>query len=215
MPVVWLHRMIRCGAVILCGGFLIHRILEYPLYRNHWLWAMETAVYATVLAAYILRTDPENRSIGFREVAIPVIATLLPFTLLSTEVHVHVRQQQWLLDSIFWMMTAGTGLAVLGLWYLRRSFSITVEARNVVRNGPYRFIRHPIYLGEVVATLAVAALRFSWQNLLLVFMFITLQLWRAWIEEQKLSVSFPRYHEYAQSAFWVWPAKKLSDRASR
>lgn len=215
IPATSLHRIIRYGAAVLCGGFLIHRILEYPLYHNHWLWAMETAVYTIVVAAYILRTNPKNRSIGLREVVIPVIATLLPFTLLLTEIHIHVRQQQWLLNSIFWLMTAGTGLAVWGLWYLRRSFSITVEARNVVSNGPYRFIRHPVYLGEIIASLAVAAVRFSWVNLSLILMFIALQLWRAWMEEQKLSASFPQYNEYAKSAFWVWPAITLSGRVSR
>lgn len=208
IPVAMLHRVIRYSAAVLCAGFLVHRLLEYSLYRNHWLWAMETAVYTIVIVAYILRTDPKDRSIGLQEVVIPVIATLLPFTLLFTSVHAQVWQQLWLLDSIFWVMTAGTGLAVLGLWYLRRSFSITVEARNVVSNGPYRFIRHPVYLGEIVATLAIAALRFSWVNLSLVLIFIVLQLWRTWMEEQKLSASFPQYHEFAQTALWLWPVKR-------
>lgn len=208
IPVAMLHRVVRYVAALLCAGFLVHRLLEYSLYRNHWLWAMETAVYTIVIVAYVLRTDPKDRSIGVPEIVIPVIATLLPFTLLLSPVHGKVWQQPLLLDSIFWFMTAGTGLAVLGLWYLRRSFSITVEARNLVSDGPYRFIRHPVYLGEIVATLAVAALRFSWVNLLLVLTFITLQLWRTWMEEQKLSASFPQYGTYAQSAYWLWSVKK-------
>ena len=41
-------------------------------------------------------------------------------------------------------------LAVWGLLYLRKSFSIIPEARRVVSGGPYRFIRHPLYAAEII-----------------------------------------------------------------
>lgn len=102
-------------------------------------------------------------------------------------------------------MTVATFLTVWGIWTLRRSFSITVDARTMVVAGPYRLVRHPVYLGEMLATAGVAVLHFSPLNLLLVFCFITLQLVRARMEERKLSCNFPEYSCYARKTFWFLP----------
>jgi protein-S-isoprenylcysteine O-methyltransferase Ste14 len=44
----------------------------------------------------------------------------------------------------------GTAFAVLGLVSLGRSFSILPALRDIVRRGPFGWIRHPIYLGELI-----------------------------------------------------------------
>jgi len=48
-----------------------------------------------------------------------------------------------LVGSLLW--AAGAVLSLWPLWYLRRSFSLEPEARNLVTTGPYRLARHPIY----------------------------------------------------------------------
>ena len=45
--------------------------------------------------------------------------------------------------SYLWLMSSILGL--WPLWYLRRSFSLEPEARQLVVAGPYRLARHPIY----------------------------------------------------------------------
>jgi hypothetical protein len=45
--------------------------------------------------------------------------------------------------AILWLV--GAVLCLWPLWYLRRSFSLEPEARNLVTAGPYRWARHPIY----------------------------------------------------------------------
>jgi protein-S-isoprenylcysteine O-methyltransferase Ste14 len=202
-----LHRAIRYAAAVLCAGFLLHRVLQFPLYRNAWLWAAETAVYAVVLLAYLLRADPKERSRGASEILLPAVATLLPFTLLFTPVHPRVLGTAALQDVIFWVMAAATAFAVWGLWNLRRCFSITVEARGVVGTGPYRFVRHPVYLGEIIAAAAVASWRFSLVNVFLWSCFVALQLARARLEERKLSAAFPGYSDCARRTWWFWSAR--------
>ena len=101
-------------------------------------------------------------------------------------------------------MTAATVLTVWGLWTLKRSFSITVEARDLVTNGPYRFIRHPIYLGEMLTALAVAFWRFSLLNLFIFTLFVVIQLFRAKWEEEKLVKVFPDYKKYSLLSLWPW-----------
>src|SRR4030095_14292923 len=51
------------------------------------------------------------------------------------------------------LIVLGSILILWGLISLRKSFSIMAEAREFIRHGPYRWIRHPVYLGESLATL--------------------------------------------------------------
>ena len=44
-------------------------------------------------------------------------------------------------------MVAGTLLAFWSAWYLGTNFSLLPQARTLVTTGPYRYVRHPIYVG--------------------------------------------------------------------
>ena len=97
------------------------------------------------------------------------------------------------------------GLAVWGLLYLRKSFSIIPEARRVVSGGPYRVIRHPLYTAEIVAGLC-ATLRSPRPLALLGFAaFVGAQLLRAVFEERLLERTFPEYAEYRRRTWRMIP----------
>ena len=83
--------------------------------------------------------------------------------------------------------------AVLGLG---RSLSILPEARRLVTQGPYAIIRHPLYLGELVALLGVTVQYFSGWALLLLLLQCAFQLGRIRNEERVLSSVFPEYRDY-------------------
>jgi len=61
----------------------------------------------------------------------------------------------------------GLTLAITSLFYLWRSFSMMIEARTLVTKGPYRLIRHPLYLGETLGLLGVTLVRFHWSKLII------------------------------------------------
>ncbi len=50
----------------------------------------------------------------------------------------------------------GTGLVLASFAHLGRSFSILPALRDIVTGGPYRAVRHPAYLGELLMILACA-----------------------------------------------------------
>jgi protein-S-isoprenylcysteine O-methyltransferase Ste14 len=100
-----------------------------------------------------------------------------------------------------------TALTVWGMWSLRRSFSITVEARELVTSGPYRWLRHPVYAGELLTSAAVTAWRFSILNLALFGLFAAIQLLRSRWEEKKLGRIFSSYAGWAKTVWWFWPLK--------
>jgi protein-S-isoprenylcysteine O-methyltransferase Ste14 len=199
-----LHRLIRAFMVLVLAAFLIHRVSQYRLFAVKALWLAETALFSVLILAFLLRTNPVNRSRGAAEIIIPLVGSALPFSLLLSPPAPFVTGNRALFFSLLWGMALATLLTVSGMWTLRRSFSITVEARVLVTGGPYRLIRHPIYSGEILAAVAVAAIRFSPANLGIILLFIAIQLYRSRLEEQKLAATFPEYREFAGRSFWFW-----------
>ncbi len=94
------------------------------------------------------------------------------------------------------LLCGGLAWSVWSLRYLSRSFSIVSHARALVRSGPYRLVRHPLYFGERVALLGVVIVGFTWAVFALFAVLVGLQLYRASKEEELLATSFPEYSEY-------------------
>jgi protein-S-isoprenylcysteine O-methyltransferase Ste14 len=97
------------------------------------------------------------------------------------------------LIAIGWVVSVWS-LAVLG-----RSFGVLADARELVARGPYRVVRHPLYLGELInlAGLVVGSKRWvlpcvAWAVL------VGVQLLRSAYEERVLEAAFPEYEQYRQ-----------------
>jgi len=199
-----IHRIIRGFMVLVLLGFLLHRVRQYHLFAVKALWFAESALFAVLIIAYLFRSSPVSRSTGVQEILIPLAGSALPFALLLTPPLPAVMAHRVLLLALLWGMAAATGLTVAGMWSLRRSFSITVEARELVTTGPYRYVRHPVYCGEILAATAVTAIRLSVANVVLLSLFVAIQLYRTRLEENKLRVTFPGYCQFAQGSWWFW-----------
>ena len=200
-----LHLLIRIFTIAILIVFLVHRINAYGRYIVKPLWVVETLVFVIFIISYVIRLDPVERSRGVREILIPPIGAMLPFGLLFSMPQPWIYSHPLRLQSVFYFMTVSTALTAWGGWTLRGSFSVTVEARRPVMRGPYRWIRHPVYFGEILTTAAVTLWRFSWLNALIFALFVTIQLLRAGWEEKKLGRVFPEYRDYAVRTFWFLP----------
>lgn len=206
LPAVWIHAILRAGAVVVFSWFLWRRLGEYDRFLLKPLWALETVIYGLFLVAYLVRRAPRSRSRGWREILVPLVGAMAPFAFLLTPPGGPVGESREGLQAIFWGMTGGTALTVWALWTVRRSFSITVEARELVTEGPFRFFRHPMYLGEIVTGGAVVCWRPSVWNTALFASFVFLQLLRARMEENKLFHVFGEdYGTFASSRWWFLP----------
>ncbi|HEY4159180.1 MAG TPA: isoprenylcysteine carboxylmethyltransferase family protein [Polyangiaceae bacterium] len=95
-------------------------------------------------------------------------------------------------------------LRLTALRSLGAAWSIQLDradaAGPIVRAGPYRFIRHPIYLGAMLETVCVALLFQSvWALLAALCLFCPAELARARFEERYLRARFgSAYAEYAR-----------------
>jgi protein-S-isoprenylcysteine O-methyltransferase Ste14 len=94
------------------------------------------------------------------------------------------------------MSIAAFAFAVVGLGYLRRSVSIIPEARRVVTGGPYRIVRHPLYLAEITAAVALVLAAPYLTPVVALAAFVLLQAARARFEERLLTETFPEYAGY-------------------
>jgi protein-S-isoprenylcysteine O-methyltransferase Ste14 len=203
IPTRYLHRSIQLGVIAILIVFLKDRIGQYNDFLVKPLWVVETLIFVAFLVSYAIRIDPLERSRGFREIVVPLIGGALPFALLLTAPNQWIAGSSYRLHAVFYWMTAASSLTLWGLWTLRRSFSITVEARALVTGGPYRWVRHPIYLGEMLAAAGVLIWRFSLPNLAILIIFVQVQILRARWEESKLMKIFPEYKDYAAQSWWI------------
>jgi len=94
------------------------------------------------------------------------------------------------------MMLGGTVLSIYAALSLGRSLSMLPEARRLVTSGPYRLVRHPLYVCEAVALVGVTLQYLSPLALALLAIQCAFQLERMKNEERVLSRTFAEYRRY-------------------
>jgi protein-S-isoprenylcysteine O-methyltransferase Ste14 len=95
------------------------------------------------------------------------------------------------------LILIGASLSFVVLRWLGKSFSIMAEARRLVTEGPYRIVRHPLYICEGIAAVGVLLQVFSPLAVLVALAFGLVQYRRMINEEEILSSTFPEYRAYA------------------
>jgi protein-S-isoprenylcysteine O-methyltransferase Ste14 len=70
------------------------------------------------------------------------------------------------------------------------------RAHTVVVSGPYRFVRHPMYVGLIQLHQAMALILGSMWTMALAGLITILFLWRTALEDQTLRHELPGYEEY-------------------
>lgn len=164
--------------------------------------ASDVGYFALVIALVILRRMPVAKSQGMwpRVVALLganllIAVALLPRAPLSAPA----------LTTATVLTGGGTAAEIVILFWLGRSFTILPEARRLVTGGPYRYLRHPLYLVSIIASIG-AMLQFEqpWA-FLLVGAANAFQIVRLNYEERVLREAFPEYAQYAARTWRLLP----------
>ncbi len=149
---------------------------------------------AFLIVLLIVRTVPVTVAQGFIPRAAAIIGTF------ATVSFFHLPRAFIPVPFLFTAtlcILIGFSLCLYTLIYLGSSFAIMPAARRLVTDGPYRFVRHPLYLCEEIAIIGIM-IQFvqPWSALLLVAHF-AVQLTRMHYEEEMLTSIFPEYAAYA------------------
>src|ERR1043166_2277122 len=93
------------------------------------------------------------------------------------------------------LVTLAAGLSLVSLLALGRNFGIRPALRNLVMSGPYRFVRHPMYLSYVLADIGYNLQEWNSVTLLLVLIGWASLAYRIHAEERLLSqhAKWPAY----------------------
>jgi protein-S-isoprenylcysteine O-methyltransferase Ste14 len=104
----------------------------------------------------------------------------------------------------------GSGVGDWARYTLGVSWSTAPRAnaeRQLTTSGPYVWVRHPIYLGMLVAAVGTALAFANWAALLVCLVWLLpVLLWRASVEERLLAEVYgDPYHRYRQRTKLIVP----------
>jgi protein-S-isoprenylcysteine O-methyltransferase Ste14 len=154
---------------------------------------LRTAVLCAVSVCVFTRGRPQRHArspIAFAACAVALAAVpLLEKPAETTKASLVVVGDLVALAAWVWLLVS---FVTLG-----RCFGLLPEARGLVTRGPYRLVRHPIYLGEFVAVAGLLIASPTARNAVIGVAFIAAQAVRMRLEERELTDVFPEYADYA------------------
>jgi len=93
------------------------------------------------------------------------------------------------------LVTLAAGLSFLSLLTIRRRFGVRPALRGLVTNGPYGFVRHPMYLSYVLGDIGYNLEEWNFVTLLLVLIGWASLVYRIYAEERVISQD-PGWQDY-------------------
>ncbi len=100
----------------------------------------------------------------------------------------------------------GTVFSFWSILWLGRSLGIVVSVREIVLVGPYRYVRHPMYLGYGFLFLGLFLTACTVRMTLLTGSALTLLWWRTRLEEAILAAHSAAYREWMKRTGMFWPS---------
>jgi protein-S-isoprenylcysteine O-methyltransferase Ste14 len=153
-------------------------------------------------------THPEKHSEENPSEKIPTLGRLLFFLglIVSTYDNAVLRQGGFDCRGVgvlgVALFIAGVGLYFLSRFTLGRFFSEAIRIKSehkLITSGPYRFIRHPIYLGEILYFLSIPVIFGSVYGLIVMLVLVPMLIHRIGVEERALISKFGQeYIEYTR-----------------
>jgi protein-S-isoprenylcysteine O-methyltransferase Ste14 len=125
----------------------------------------------------------------------------------SLFINLRINELVYEIKSIGWVLLV-TGLIVFGWAFIFIKHAIlgldNSESNILITNGPYKFVRHPIYLGMIISLSGVALILRSWPGIIIVLIiFIPSVIYRIKNEENYL---LERYKEQWREYYNNTPA---------
>lgn len=177
-----------------------------------WLWV----AFVVIWLIWAIRTKPTQMREGVSSRLSYIVLTMAAFlAMFSGSV-----PEGWLRTRLFaanlWtevlgvvITAAGIGFAVWARVYLGGNWSGTVTVKvghQLVRSGPYRWVRHPIYTGMILAMAGTALERRQVRGVVAVILLYAGFKIKSRIEEHVMRATFgPEYADYSRTTGAIIP----------
>jgi protein-S-isoprenylcysteine O-methyltransferase Ste14 len=158
-----------------------------------WIYVLQ---HLMVLAIALTRSAPKVRDYS--------VATSVAVAIAYLYSYAQVIYLRWSPGEIAWptaglvLVTLAAGLSLVSLFAIGRRFGVRPALRNLATSGPYRFVRHPMYLSYVVADIGYNLQEWNFVTVLLVLVGWASLVYRIYAEERILSGD-PEWPAYAAS----------------
>ena len=155
-----------------------------------WIYVLQHFI---VLGIAVTRPQPKVRDYSIASSVAVGIAYAYPYA--------QVIYLRWSPGHLAWpaaglvLVTFAASLSLVSLLTMGRLFGIRPALRGLVTSGPYRLVRHPIYLSYVIADIGYNLQEWNPVTLLLVLVGWMSLLYRIYAEERLLSqhAEWPAY----------------------
>jgi protein-S-isoprenylcysteine O-methyltransferase Ste14 len=147
-----------------------------------WIYVLQHAV---VLGIAVTRPAATARDYSIASSTAVIIAYAYPYAQV-----IYLRRSP---GDVAWpavglaLVTFAAGLSLVTLLTLGRLFGVRPAVRGLATGGPYRFVRHPMYLSYILADIGYNLEEWNFVTLLLVLVGWAALIYRIYAEERVLS----------------------------
>jgi protein-S-isoprenylcysteine O-methyltransferase Ste14 len=214
---LWRRLVQLLGTLVIFAVFYFGAVGRIDAWRG-WVWIGASFVLTAINGVIVLRVNPEivaarsrrgPATRGFDK----VVMTIWTVGYLATPLVAGLQ------DRLGSGLLAGgwtvAGLALLAIGMAPISWSMAVNrhlettvriqedrGHRVVDSGPYRWVRHPMYVGVLVQTIATPATLGSTWALVPTLGILVALVTRTALEDRTLRAELPGYAEYANRTRW-------------
>lgn len=155
-----------------------------------WIYVVQ---HLLVLGIALARPHPRARDYSIRTSIAVAVSYAYPYAQV-----IYLRwssgEETWPAGGLV-LVTLAAGLSLVSLLAVRRGFGVRPALRGLVTNGPYRFVRHPMYLSYILADIGYNLEDWNLVTLLLVLIGWASLVYRIYAEERVISQD-PGWQDY-------------------
>jgi len=198
---------------VLTARDIVNVVDDVAYVRSHMLPSTVLLTLADVLASvfsliqvllFLAHEPPSAKDNRIVMRALPIVATFLLPTLVTfapAGPHLGHVPEHWDAEAAV-VVLAAVSLGIWALLTLSTSFSLSPEVRRLAATGPYRLVRHPVYLAEVVTGFAIAVSAGELTLVVGALGLLVLQVIRLTAEEQLLAAHLPGYEALSRDTVY-------------